>query len=447
MIEERDFAVAATIGARRRQEDCSGLDDQPPPLREGEPGLLAVVADGMGGAPAGDQASHIVVDGFLDGFAAAAPNDAAGRLRCALDHANKILGEAARPNPGNLRDVDGGSPGSTLVAALFFADRFSWISVGDSLLLRYRQGVLTRVNPLHSYAVELDERARRNEISAEFAASHPDRAALTSVVLGGRIEEIAQGEEDLLAQDILLLSTDGVDTLEQSELLKICAARATARTTADAIIGRVEANRRAGQDNATVFVVRRGACDEDVAELVGGDRDGRRPFRRAVAARADADFAAPESRRGALPLRQVGRSAVKIRIGRGRDMDLRLDSAGVSRRHAELTATRDAVDGRLRYRLRDCESSNGSRVYRAGRWLPVRDTALSADEPLRLGDWETTAEALFARWRRENPGASRAAADGVRGGGTGGKPSPAAEKALPSGRVKRDRRTGDVIRD
>lgn len=271
MIEGRDYAVAATIGARQRQEDCSGLDDQLPILAEGAPGLLAVVADGMGGAPAGDQASHVVVDGFLKCFFDSPLLVATDRLRDALERANEILAEAIRERPDDLQGVDGSSAGCTLIAALFFHDRFCWISVGDSYIYRFRTDNLERINPLHVFASELDEKARRNEISIEFAQNHPERAALTSAVFGGTIAEIDQGTESLLANDILLLCTDGVDTLDKSELTEICGGNGeNAHDIAETIIKKVNAVQRSRQDNATAFVIRRGAYarDEETTEII-----------------------------------------------------------------------------------------------------------------------------------------------------------------------------------
>ena len=267
MIEGRDYAIAATLGARGRQEDCSGLNDRPPPSREGSPGLLAVVADGMGGAPAGDQASEIVVNAFLSGYGRTNLPSAAERLVFALEHANETLGETIRANSAELTGERGESPGCTLIASLFFADRYFWLSIGDSLILRYRGGKLERINPLHVYAFELDELVRRNEISREEADTHPDRLALTSAVLGDGVEKFDFGEEHLLANDILLLSTDGIDTLGEDELAGICLSNENdAREIANAIIHRIETIDKERQDNATVFVVRRGAYESDEAD-------------------------------------------------------------------------------------------------------------------------------------------------------------------------------------
>ena len=132
MTEGGDYAAASTIGARERQEDDWGTHVNPPAL---EPGawLLAVVADGMGGMPAGDRASSIALRAFLDSYAVL-QLPAPERLRRALAHANREMAMAVEAEP-ELAGM-----GSTLVAALVFPDRCEWLSVGDSLLLRWREG-------------------------------------------------------------------------------------------------------------------------------------------------------------------------------------------------------------------------------------------------------------------------------------------------------------------
>ncbi len=185
MIEGRDFAAASMIGARKRQEDDWGVhvvaDDAP-----GE-ALLAAVADGMGGLPAGDQASRITIRAFVGSYPLIA-KPSGERLRPALAQANAEIATAIEANP-SLRGM-----GSTLVAALFFEDRFRWLSVGDSHIFHWRGGELERVNPLHTYGRELDARAARGEITATHASLHPDRATITSAVMGRTLGEVAEGE-------------------------------------------------------------------------------------------------------------------------------------------------------------------------------------------------------------------------------------------------------------
>lgn len=265
MIEGRDFAAASTVGARSRQEDDWGTHVNPP-AREDEAGLLAVVADGMGGMPAGDQASGIAIRAFLDSYPAIGL-PVRERLRRALAHANREVGIAVEA------DSTLAGMGCTLVAALFFRDRCEWLSVGDSLILRCRGGKLERINPLHIYASELDDRARRGEITPAAAADDPERAALTSVVQGEVLEEVAQGELELVPGDVVVLASDGIATLSEEEIASICQEKCCegAGRIAETLIGRIEGWEREGQDNATVIVVREGAdteCADDPTDEV-----------------------------------------------------------------------------------------------------------------------------------------------------------------------------------
>ena len=260
MIEGPDFSAASTIGARKEQQDEWGTHVNPP-SREEQVRLLAVVADGMGGMPAGDTASRLALSAFLDSYVAI-DRPSRERLRHALAHANREVGIAVEAEP----ELDG--MGCTLVAALFFADRCYWLSVGDSLLLRYRHGEIRRINPLHIYANDLDEQVRRGELSEEQAANHPDRVALTSAIQGTVLDEVSQGEFVLEPDDVLLLATDGIETLSEKELISICASRANggAAGIAHMVIESINALAREHQDNATIIVVRQPSPENGPAE-------------------------------------------------------------------------------------------------------------------------------------------------------------------------------------
>lgn len=256
MIEGRDFAAASTVGTRERQEDDWGIDHEPATL-EGNATLLAVLADGMGGMPNGDVASAIAVRTFLESYAAI-QRPSRDRLRHALAHANREVGIAAESDP-TLAGM-----GTTLIAALFFADRCQWLSIGDSLILHCRNGHVRRINPLHIYANVLDDQVRYGKITPSQAANDPDREALTSVVQGTALVEVAQGCLELHAGDMLMLASDGLATLRQEEIGSICCAADIsnrAEDIANAMIRRVNSHALGGQDNATVVVVRQ-RCGE-----------------------------------------------------------------------------------------------------------------------------------------------------------------------------------------
>ena len=250
MIEGQDYAVAATVGMRESQQDDWGLHAEPPAL-EPDAGLLAVVADGMGGGPAGDRAAELAVDAFLDGYSSFAL-PARERLREAMRQANAAIARAAADAP-ELAGM-----GTTLVAALFFPDRCEWLSVGDSLLLLCRHGEVERINPLHIYANELDEQVRQGVLSEEEARMDPERNALTSALMGVAVEEVAQGELPLQAGDIVLLASDGLGTLPESEIAAACASSESegAEQVANTLMARIDSLERESQDNATVIAVR-----------------------------------------------------------------------------------------------------------------------------------------------------------------------------------------------
>lgn len=84
-------------------------------------------------------------------------------------------------------------------------------------------------------------------------------------------------------------------------------------------------------------------------------------------------------------------SVRRLRIGRGQDMDVALADPSVSRLHAELLVSASpGIRGGVECRLKDCNSTNGTRVFRNGRWQRIGDALIDLNERLRLGDYETT---------------------------------------------------------
>ncbi len=250
MSPDLQFGGAATVGARRRQEDAWGTRVLPPD--ENGVQLVGVVADGLGGHPAGDQASRTACDAFLAAFpgASGSPGE---RLREALQSANAEVRAAIEALPGLW------GMGTTLVATCFHSGGCDWVSVGDSFLFHDRNGRIRRVNPLHTVGAELDERARRGEITAAQAAADPERALITSVVMGFPLDEVAEGSLPLEPGDLLILATDGVETLGEDGIAAACGKQtgAGAEELATAIIRRIAEIGSSNQDNAAVVVVRR----------------------------------------------------------------------------------------------------------------------------------------------------------------------------------------------
>lgn len=250
MAPDLQYGGAATIGARRRQEDAWGARLLPPD--DDGVRLLALVADGLGGHPAGDEASRIVCRAFLEAGRSGGSGSPRECLRHALEAANRQVREAVETSP-ELAGM-----GTTLVAVLFHTGGCDWLSVGDSFLFHYRDGRMRRVNPLHTVGAELDEMARRGEITAAEAASHPERPLITSVIQGGPIDEVAEGGLPLETGDVVILATDGVETLGEDGIASACGRHAAdgAEDIARAMTRRIERIGSWNQDNATVVVVR-----------------------------------------------------------------------------------------------------------------------------------------------------------------------------------------------
>ncbi len=254
-----DRASCSTKGARNYQEDSAMLwpgDDYVSPtgrkgaVRE----LVAILADGMGGHAGGALASQTVCETFVDAFAGAAGADTTTRLVSALAAANEAIADKVSENPA-LSGM-----GSTLVGVVFSTDGAQWVSVGDSPLMLFRRGEIALLNEDHSLAPELDRMAEAGHISIEEARRDPRRHMLRSAVTGDEIDLVDLSRKPLAVEpgDYVILASDGLQTLEQSEVERIVSAYAAdgAKAVAQALIRAVEAVRDPHQDNATVVAVR-----------------------------------------------------------------------------------------------------------------------------------------------------------------------------------------------
>ncbi len=98
----------------------------------------------------------------------------------------------------------------------------------------------------------------------------------------------------------------------------------------------------------------------------------------------------PRRRTAQRPIPEVPEYPRRLRIGRGRDMDVVVKSESVSREHAELVVSGPGGQ----FRLIDCGSTNGTRVLRHGRWQRVQEDVVGPREHIKLGDYQTTPLAL-----------------------------------------------------
>lgn len=251
MIPGRQFAGNQIQGERQRQEDDFGFY-RPDAAQNPPEQLLAVLADGMGGEVGGHEASELVVASFMDAYMAA-KGPIPSRLEAALQVANQQVAEAVRNNT-TLQGM-----GCTLVAAVVANEGVYWLSVGDSLLYLVRQGKSRRMNADHSLGYELDEKARRGEITETEAKNSSDRNMLLSAITGSPLTLIDAPHQahPLQSGDHLLLASDGLATLTQAEISRVFTrlADGSAEELSNLLLTAVKEKRRPNQDNTTVLVI------------------------------------------------------------------------------------------------------------------------------------------------------------------------------------------------
>ena len=231
-------------------------------------GGIAVVADGMGGAPAGDVASRLTVDAVADYLRGARwegcpviPDEAAdpaGAVREAVRCANQRVFEAAEKNPAKR------GMGCTVTA--LYLDRttgaFGIGHVGDSRAYRLRGSTLERLTVDHTVAQEsVDE----GHITQEAARDHPYGHVLTRVVgTEADVEPlIVRGRAE--PGDIFLLCTDGlVRVVEDDEVRAVLSGGRGLKAASEALVAAV--HERGAPDNATLILL---ALESEVAVLNG----------------------------------------------------------------------------------------------------------------------------------------------------------------------------------
>ena len=220
-------------GARPYQEDSWRL------LTLGDGSLLAVVADGMGGHAGGAVASQLAVDAFIHAM------EQGGGLDDGLHDANQAVGRGALAR----HELTG--MGATLVAVHLRGDEVRWISVGDSPFYLVEAGKIVRLNADHSMAPQIDALVARGMLSAEEAEHHPARHTLREAVMGEPLTLIDKGSRRLGPDARLLVCSDGVNSLNNEQLL------AQALLPVVRIIAAVLATAKEHQDNITVVKLER----------------------------------------------------------------------------------------------------------------------------------------------------------------------------------------------
>ena len=240
---------AQAVGERHEQQDAFGFIDKDDTAFVAHGGVLAVVADGMGGMALGRQASQRAVDTLLKAYVEKRLDETIPEaLTRALHAANADVVKLA-----DEADLEG-NVGTTVVAAVIHQGQLHWVSVGDSHLYLSRQGTLKQLTTDHVYAAELDQAVREGNLSQEEAERHPERRSLTSYVGLPGLTAIDTGTGAVEVGDRVLLCSDGLyGSLSEAEMA--AALTGDPQRAAEALIGQGLAKRYAHQDNLTAVVM------------------------------------------------------------------------------------------------------------------------------------------------------------------------------------------------
>jgi PPM family protein phosphatase len=219
---------------------------------------LFAVADGMGGAQAGEVASRIAARAFERKRSVSREEPAEGQLEKIAQQANREIHKLAQ------EDSSRAGMGTTLTAALLRDDEVALGHVGDSRAYLLRDGQLKRLTKDHSLVEELRRQGRLTEEQAE---EHPQRSIITRAL--GPEPNVNVDTMTFPARDgdVFLLCSDGLTTMVSDEQIReILVSSRSLRVAVNKLVD--AANQGGGRDNITAVAFR--VADAEAAETEEG---------------------------------------------------------------------------------------------------------------------------------------------------------------------------------
>jgi len=268
MLRVADYFADSDTGRARRANEDAFFAHAP----------VFAVADGMGGAQAGEVASRTVVDclrrGLPDG---GSPEE---RLASLAEEANGLIHRKA------AEDEQRAGMGTTLTAAYVDEDAVSFGHVGDSRAYLFRDGTLQQLTNDHSLVGEM---VRRGKLTAEQAEEHPQRSIITRALGPEPAVEVDHMTTYARDGDVFLLCSDGLTSMVGDDAIEQFLREAPdLRSAGQALID--AANAAGGRDNITVVLFRveevGGGVAEEQATVVGEKAPKAEEVRAAAAAAA-----------------------------------------------------------------------------------------------------------------------------------------------------------------
>jgi len=222
--------VVSHTGRKRRHNEDAYVCDPP----------LFAIADGMGGARAGEVASSLAA-------AAVQADDAGGdgkeRVAALIQAANRSVYERSS------NDAEVAGMGTTMTVALVEETGVTFGHVGDSRAYVLRDGALEQLTDDHSLVAEL---VRGGKLSAEEAVHHPQRSVITRALGTDPDVDVDTFTVEAHEGDIYVLCSDGLtDMIGDDEIGEVLGERRSLDDATEELVRR--ANRAGGQDNITVI--------------------------------------------------------------------------------------------------------------------------------------------------------------------------------------------------
>ena len=226
---------------------------------------LFAVADGMGGAKAGEVASAVAVEAVETARESGEPAEA--QLAGIVRDANRRIYDLA------VADESRRGMGTTLTLAKVHDGEVSLAHVGDSRAYRMRDGELSQLTRDHSLVAELE---RSGQITPEAAEHHPQRSIITRAL--GPEPDVEVDTYTLAGRegDLFLICSDGLTSMiSDEEVTSILRSADSLDAAADALVR--AANQSGGKDNITVILFRLGEAEPkaepETLEPLPGDQD------------------------------------------------------------------------------------------------------------------------------------------------------------------------------
>jgi protein phosphatase len=233
MTQSLRFVTHSEIGLVRKNNQDSGY---------ASPNLL-VVADGMGGAAAGDLASAVAIETIKQIDAPTPGGEMLDVLARALHQANDRIADLVEADYA----LDG--MGTTVTGALFDGHELGLAHIGDSRAYLFRNGSLERLTHDHSWVQSLVDDGKIDEAEA---AVHPHRSLLLKVLNGQPVNEPDLTRLSLDVGDRLLFCSDGLCGLVDDATIAESLHEADLETALRRLVA--EARAEGGIDNITVIL-------------------------------------------------------------------------------------------------------------------------------------------------------------------------------------------------